>query len=610
MRDDSASAMMDTIVGHIEQVRKHHDGDLSASATIGLSHVEEADPLRSQTGSGVVISELLDKGGMGEIWRGRQESLQREVAVKRPLSTVAMASSAMFREAWIAAYLDHPNILPVHDLATDGEDPLLVMKLIDGVSWSSLLADPSLLGWTRDPLEQNLKILLELCRALRYTHARGLVHLDIKPDNIMVGRFDEVYLLDWGMAAAWRDDTPDWIPRVTDQEHLQGTPVYMAPEQARVALDSITPATDVYQLGGILYQLVTGQMPRSGTLLEVTVKAGFGEAPDMTPVPGLFRSVIERAMAPATEDRYPDAESFARALEGTLEHRSSERLADEGFSRLARVCADAETLSEHLVTECQFAFEQALTLWPDNLRAREGYDRLLHHVIGRDLKRDDPLTAQSRLMTVKSPPEALMSQVRDALAAREIEASQAAQLLRHHDPTISQNVRIRWVTLIGVVWFIWNTVLGWINREVEPISFAMMATISLVLCVIYALGCVLTRHMIAATQINRYVLVTMGMGLLTAPLYWFACIMLHLNQDQGVALQLLMYVMFGIVGVMHISVRLRFLPILLISVTLLGLIIPSIGFELSGFAGASCAFACVWAWRKDGPTGATLPRLQ
>lgn len=601
---------MDTMIAHIDLARERHGGDLSASATIGLSHAESADALPSYSDTGVVFSELLDKGGMGEIWRGRQKSLHREVAVKRPLSSVAMASSTMFREAWIAAYLDHPNILPVHELASDGDDPLLVMKLIDGVSWSSLLRDPSLLGSDKDPLEQNLKILLELCRALRYTHARGLVHLDIKPGNIMVGHFDEVYLLDWGLAASWRDDTPSWIPRVTQQEHLQGTPMYMAPEQARVELSLITPATDVYQLGGILYQLTTGLAPRTGNVVSVTVSAGLGEIPDMTKVPALFRPLIEKALAPLPQDRYPDAEAFARALENLQEHRSSAILTKEGYSRLAKLRADAETLSEPLVTECQFAFEQALTLWPDNEDAREGYERLLHHVIDRDLKRDDPLTAQSRLMTVKSPPETLMNRVRGAIAAREAEASEAAKLLRHHDPTISQHVRSRWVTIIGVFWLIWNSVLGWINRHVEPISFETLAIISLLLCVVYVLAYVLTRSMIAATQINRYVLLTLGMGMLTAPLYWFACVMLDLNQTQGVALQLLMYVMFGIVGVMHISARLKFLPVLLISQALLALIAPSMGFELSGLAGATCAFACVWAWRKDGPANATAPQLQ
>ncbi|MBL8933652.1 MAG: serine/threonine protein kinase, partial [Archangium sp.] len=212
--------------------------------------------LRALAGQETYADEgLLGRGGMGVVRLSTQQSLNRKVAVKslRPDRAGESEIEALVAEAWRTGRLEHPNILPVYSLRLlpDGQ-PELVMKRIEGRSWSEeLRANPVFVDSTlrRESLSRHLLVLGQVCHALHFAHARGLVHRDVKPDNVMLGAFGEVYLVDWGIATA-----------PGPARGLAGTPAYAAPEM--LGGDGVlSAATDVYLLGAVLFEVLTGQPP-------------------------------------------------------------------------------------------------------------------------------------------------------------------------------------------------------------------------------------------------------------------------------------------------------------------------------------------------------------
>jgi serine/threonine-protein kinase len=213
------------------------------------------------------LERIVGRGGMGEVWEAKQESLDRPVAVKRVRKDLGSSltlpemktMSRMFREeALTTAFLDHPNIVPVHDLIADvSGEPALAMKLVRGRPWHDLLREDFTRLSMTEYLARHLLVLVDVCQAVAFAHAQGIVHRDIKPSQVMVGEFGEVLLMDWGLAMSLIDRpekrTLAFAPGKAMAPNPAGTFAFMAPEQTEDTADQLGPWTDLFLLGGTLY---------------------------------------------------------------------------------------------------------------------------------------------------------------------------------------------------------------------------------------------------------------------------------------------------------------------------------------------------------------------
>ncbi|HEX3219474.1 MAG TPA: Stk1 family PASTA domain-containing Ser/Thr kinase [Candidatus Limnocylindria bacterium] len=251
----------------------------------------------------------LGEGGMATIWRALDEQLDREVAVKllREQFGKDQGFAARFRqEARAAGSLSHPNIVPVYDYGTDEDGTqFIVMQLVEGEDLSTVLRE-------RGHLETDdaVRIALGVASALEAAHRRGLVHRDVKPGNILITDDGDVKVTDFGIARAVSEAS------MTVTGTTLGSVHYFSPEQARG--EEVTGASDVYALGIVLYEMLTGRRPFEGdSAAGVALKRLNEDAPPPStfrPVPSGLSAIVMRALQREPEDRFPDAGSFAEAL--------------------------------------------------------------------------------------------------------------------------------------------------------------------------------------------------------------------------------------------------------------------------------------------------------
>ncbi len=319
------------------------------------------------------LGKTIGRGGMGQVLEARQHSLRRTVAIKT-LHRLAGACNPSVREhfrdeAVVTGSLEHPNIVPVYGLGqTSAGEPFLAMKRVVGEPWSERLERGV------DDLHAQLEILLSVCNAVAYAHSRGVVHNDLKPHNVMLGEYGEILLMDWGLAVCVDGPGGAGLRPRSRLSGPFGTPRYMAPEQARGEPDAIAPTTDIYLLGGVLLELVTGSPPHRGKrLIDILLSLDKPPAIDVPEgVPPALEGICRRALAPDPGDRFPDVQSFVDALRGVLAHWQSEEVASVARSAL-RAC-ETEPRRDQLYAryaEAVAGFRQALRLWPENTQVQE-----------------------------------------------------------------------------------------------------------------------------------------------------------------------------------------------------------------------------------------------
>ncbi|MCC5878029.1 MAG: serine/threonine protein kinase [Candidatus Sumerlaeia bacterium] len=294
------------------------------------------------------LDELIAVGGFGEVWRGRQRSLGRVVALKRlrrdiiqrlqfDVSALRRYEEAFSHEAVIAASLEHPNIVPIHDLGRDHEGyPLLAMKLVRGKAWNRVIRE-ELENFGEEYLNRHLTILESVAQAVAFAHSHGVIHRDIKPSQIMIGDFGEVQLMDWGLALRM-DDLERGIAESDDLKYSEtpnpgllstcGTIAFMAPEQASRQIHLMSPLTDIYLLGGTLYYLLTGKPPRTAeTSREALRMAAEGHVIDPRKrteysLPEPLCDLAMRSLSANQDDRPPSVLAYIHELHDYLTTRN------------------------------------------------------------------------------------------------------------------------------------------------------------------------------------------------------------------------------------------------------------------------------------------------
>ena len=287
----------------------------------------------------------IARGGMGSVRRVYDTVLRREVAMKLcdpSAPSYAQAALRFMEEAQITGQLDHPNIVAVHDLGTGGSGSgvYFTMKLVEGETLTELIERLHRSPYDHRAIERFLRVFLKICDALSFAHSRGVVHRDLKPDNVMVGSHGQVYLMDWGVSLLAGTPPPPVgsarAPRVTLSDDLSrdtreesgaiiGTFEYMAPEQAWGRTEDIDARTDVFGLGGILYQLLTRSGPNAAVnAFEALQRAqrGLPDPPQSRSAwpalpPGLCR-ITMKALAKAPADRHASVAELRDELEDFL----------------------------------------------------------------------------------------------------------------------------------------------------------------------------------------------------------------------------------------------------------------------------------------------------
>src|SRR6476660_9215222 len=276
---------------------------------IATGALQETDLVREALAAEYEIIEELGRGGMALVYRARDRQLEREVAIK--VLPFSLAFDAEFverfqREARTAAQLEHPNIIPIYRVGRSGRVIYFVMKFLRGGSLSSVLG-------TRKKLNppEIRRLLLEAGGALGYAAQRGIVHRDIKPDNIMFDEFGQSLLTDFGIAKAASGQ------KLTGTGMSIGTPHYMSPEQARA--QSIDGRSDIYSLGVVAYQCLSGTVPYDG---EDSFSIGYKHITEPIPTPSLITAderrifeVIKRMLMKDPADRFQSCEELLASIQ-------------------------------------------------------------------------------------------------------------------------------------------------------------------------------------------------------------------------------------------------------------------------------------------------------
>ncbi|MEZ4461977.1 MAG: protein kinase, partial [bacterium] len=440
-------------------------------------------------------------------------ALRRKVAVKEPREdNDSSANHRILDEALIMGQIEHPNVVPAYELGKRNNGrPILVMKRVEGTSWEDVLRGRSEApGGGEADLVWHLRVLLQVCNALRFAHAKRVVHRDLKPDNVMIGDFGEVYLLDWGVALSLDPDAEEGIPTIFSTSGLAGTPVFMAPEMAVGDPTQIDARTDVYLLGANLHFVLTGSAPHHSDTLLGACQLAYESAPKVygPEVPQELAMIANKAMAREKSDRYPTVAAFAKALADYLEHRASYALSDAARATLE----DSATLEDDengrlRVLEAEFGFQHALAIWAENPDAKRGLQQALERRIQSCINREEVGSAKAALAQLPSPNDALaraIAELEQRLAEQAERMGYLERLEKDLDLRSGTRSRQRAVIIMGLgfvglcVWHAWATRPGQ-----PPTPIADLVTSFWRIAVIAGIGVAFFWRKLMANVANR-----------------------------------------------------------------------------------------------------------
>jgi WD40 repeat protein/serine/threonine protein kinase len=429
--------------------------------TTNISDYKKGHPFPEPKEPEYELLKKLGEGGMGLVFMARQRSIDREVALKmlKPKTAKDPEQRAKFlTEAVVTGELDHPNIVPIYDVGASADDALFyAMKKVEGTPWLDVVLEKS--------LEENLDILKRTADAVGFAHSRGVVHRDLKPENVMLGAFNEVLVMDWGLAYSTEGFRKS--ASITESISMGGTPAYMAPEMATGPIKKIGPRSDVYLLGAILFEVVTGKPPHAGkNAMKCLMSAARNKIRDSdterakrNDPTGELLKIAHKAMATKLEDRYQTVDEFQAGIQDYQSHTESITLTLRALDELREA---KEKQDYDLFSRARFGYEEALNLWGNNKHAQKGLvDTKLAYALCAQKKGDFDLGMS--LLNVEVPEhKSLYDELLDAkntvlARERQLEEQKAAR------------AKMRRVMTIGTVaaLVMMSSLAGWAYMERE-----------------------------------------------------------------------------------------------------------------------------------------------
>ena len=356
------------------------------------------------------LKHKIGQGACGLVYAACQNTIDREVAIKviRPeMAHNATVKSLFLSEAVVTGDLDHPNIVPIYDLGMDQQNCLFyTMKKIKGISWNKVIGQKT--------EAENIDILLRVCDAVAFSHDKGVIHRDLKPHNIMLGDYGEVFVMDWGIAVSPPGGGKAEI--LTPESSQAGTPVYMAPEMAGAKASNVNHLSDIYLLGGILYEIETGLTPHSAGNLKDCLKKVAGNIIQPTDKKSELIDIALKAMATDQAQRYQRVVEFSGAIREYQSHAQSIVLCKSA----AEIHAKAKSSNTYQDYQMAlFSYENALLMWPDNPNASAARTEVNLDYAGTAFKNEDYDLAISLLDAGNDTHQALLGKVLTARQARQ-----------------------------------------------------------------------------------------------------------------------------------------------------------------------------------------------
>jgi formylglycine-generating enzyme required for sulfatase activity/serine/threonine protein kinase len=414
----------------------------------------------------------IGRGGMGSVLAAFDPVLRRRLAMKVVLEQAGGPREGRRREehlarfleeAQVTAQLDHPGIVPVHELGLDGGGRFyFTMKLVKGRNLRAVfdLVHAGEEGWNET---RALGVVLKVCEAMAFAHSKGVIHRDLKPANVMVGDFGEVYVMDWGLARVLareetrdlrlrpetgdtaplrterldeREETPH-SPLVTMDGDVVGTPAYMPPEQALGQVERLSPRSDVYAIGAMLYHLLGGRAPYSPAgdrAVLLAVVQGPPEPLDRLrrDVPAELSAIVAKAMSRAPEQRYRDTLALAEDLRAYLEQRVVRAYETGAIAELRKWIARNRPLASALLAAASFLVLGSVTASVLYAKARTNAERAERAATSAELRADEVLrlSALQRLAELTDEAAALWPADPDRLLELEQWRLRARDLIR------------------------------------------------------------------------------------------------------------------------------------------------------------------------------------
>jgi serine/threonine protein kinase len=602
------------------------------------------------------VGKTIGEGGMGLVRVAEQVALGRDVAVKtlREGETRAEATLALLREAWATGSLEHPNIVPIHALGRDARGaPIFVMKRIDGRCWSELLADPTALPADRrtDPLGYHLDVLKSVCNAVAFAHAKRVLHRDLKPDNVMIGAFGEVYVLDWGLAAALPGGDAR-IPQVADIRSIAGTPHFMAPEMVEADGAAFDERTDVYLLGAILHLILTGR-PRHAGRTPMEIIAAAWRSPEIVfdeRTPPELAAICNKATAKAPADRYDSVLALQQAITAFQQHRHSLELSRATQSHLATLrgllalahpaaagegaaAADAAAVDALLAgdtaldpvalpddspsiragaianafSSCRFGFQLALQSWPDNPSAKAGLRDAITLMIDHEIAEGDARIARLLIAELDEVDDAQLARLaaleRRLEDDRKVAARRERQVL-DMDLRYGTRTRAFVALLIGVIFGAAAFISGFAERaghmEWSHTRNAVVAGSFVVMIVLVRLW---ARQTLTATKYNRRVMLSLFALSLLNLLMIVGLGLLGASPRMSNQLQLVVFAVFTATLGAAMDVRLMAASVVYAVAFVAVAIWPRWTLEFFGTAQLLGGIVVAWVWRPTALSG-------